>query len=123
MPTADKFASEWQPILIVSQSTLEAAFDEFVTIPGKRCLQRIDNMEEFSKIEVLEVIGDGLNNDFFKDAQVAMVPAIMAMVKELLKGNKPPESLLEGLIIPLRKKRDSDNAMDLPANRAPADGI
>eukprot|EP00644_Phytophthora_capsici_P009456 jgi/Phyca11/107342/e_gw1.13.121.1 len=55
---------------------------------------------------------DGLNNDFFKDTQSIFVPALTAISNELLKGGKPPQSFLEALIIPLKKKGDSDDAMD-----------
>ncbi|CAI5719351.1 unnamed protein product [Peronospora destructor] len=55
---------------------------------------------------------DGLNNDFFKDTQAVMVPAMVAIGNELLAGGKPPKSFLQGWIIPLRKKGDSNDAMD-----------
>ena len=41
-----------------------------------------------------------------------MVPAIVTIDNELLHGGRPPQSFLEGLIIPLRKRGDSADAMD-----------
>ena len=41
-----------------------------------------------------------------------MVLALVAVGNELLNGGRPPKSFLEGLIIPLRKKEDSNDAMD-----------
>ena len=59
-----------------------------------------------------EAGADGLYNEFFKDTQAVMVPAIVALGNELLRGGKPPPSLFEGLTIPLRKRGDSGDAMD-----------
>ncbi|KAE9266852.1 hypothetical protein PR003_g31975, partial [Phytophthora rubi] len=55
---------------------------------------------------------DELNNDFFKDAQAVLVPAMTAISNELLKGGDPPASFLEAIVIPLKKKGDSADAMD-----------
>jgi hypothetical protein len=41
-----------------------------------------------------------------------LVPAMVAISNELLKGGDPPASFLEALIIPLKKKGDSVDAMN-----------
>ncbi|CAH0474160.1 unnamed protein product [Peronospora belbahrii] len=41
-----------------------------------------------------------------------MAPTMVTLGIELLKGGEPPESFLEGLIIPLRKRGDSHDAME-----------
>ncbi|KAE9036079.1 hypothetical protein PR001_g9006 [Phytophthora rubi] len=130
MTVADKFASEWKPILGKTHNTTPSdehgtEFDQFVQIPANRRISEADNeklMAEITQEEVIKAIAalnrhkaagaDGLNNDFFKDAQAVLVPAMLAIGNELLKGGGPPASFLEGLIIPLRKKGDSDDAMD-----------
>uniref|UniRef100_A0AAV1TRZ0 Uncharacterized protein n=1 Tax=Peronospora matthiolae TaxID=2874970 RepID=A0AAV1TRZ0_9STRA len=84
MTTADRFASEWQPILGVvhhrlQRPQLEAAFDAFVQVPASRCLSAFDNGMLIWVISLTEVITaikglnrhkaagmDGLNNDFFQ---------------------------------------------------------
>ena len=55
---------------------------------------------------------DGLNNDFLKDFQALLASALVTIGNELLQGRTPPHSFLECLIIPLRKKSDSMDAMD-----------
>ena len=41
-----------------------------------------------------------------------LAPALVNMSNELMQGRSPPASFLEGLIMPLRKKRYSKDAMD-----------
>ena len=53
---------------------------------------------------------DILNNEFFKDAQAVLVPAMVAIGNELLARGKLPPSFLQGLILPLQKKGDSADA-------------
>ncbi|CAI5747527.1 unnamed protein product [Peronospora destructor] len=55
---------------------------------------------------------DGLGNDFYKDLQSLLVPPLVAVANETIHGAQPPQSFMEALIIPLRKKGDSDDAMD-----------
>ena len=55
---------------------------------------------------------DGLNNDFYKDSAALMVPALVTIGNLILAGADLPPSFLEAFIIPLRKKGDSDDAMD-----------
>ncbi|KAL4163946.1 hypothetical protein KRP22_004570 [Phytophthora ramorum] len=130
MTIVDRFGSEWKPILgkehnEIKSEAMEAEFDAFVTIPAERKVTEQGNqllMRPITTDEVIEAFDalnrhkaagpDGLNNDLFKDAQALLVPAMVAIGNELLKGGEPPKSFLEGLIIPLRKKGDSDNAMD-----------
>ena len=47
---------------------------------------------------------DGLNNDFYKETQAILVPAMFSFRNELLQGRDPPPSFLESLIISLHKK-------------------
>ncbi|KAE9055570.1 hypothetical protein PF010_g32102 [Phytophthora fragariae] len=79
-------------------------------------------MGEITQNEVIQAVAalnrhkaagpDGLNNDFVKDMQSLLVPAMVAISNELLKGGDPPPSFLEALIIPLKKKGDSVDAMN-----------
>uniref|UniRef100_A0AAV1U726 Uncharacterized protein n=1 Tax=Peronospora matthiolae TaxID=2874970 RepID=A0AAV1U726_9STRA len=84
MTTADRFASEWQPILGVvhhqlQRPQLEAAFDAFVQVPAIRRVSAVDNgmlVKDISSTEVITAIEglirhkaagmDGLNNDFLE---------------------------------------------------------
>ncbi|KAG3167782.1 hypothetical protein PI126_g3633 [Phytophthora idaei] len=123
MSTADKLASEW---LWKTHSTVEKAdmkneFDKYVRIPEQRKLSMAENdilMAPVTLQEVIDAIStlnrhkDGLNNDLFKDAQALLAPAMVAISNEFLQGGTPPQSFLEELIIPLRKKGDSVDAMD-----------
>ena len=94
-------------------------------MPTERMLTQNDNellMEPFSLAEVLQAIAslsrhkaagaDGLSNDFIKDFQALLAPALVTIGNDILQGRTPPASFLEGLIIPLRKKGDSEDAMD-----------
>ena len=130
MTTADRFASEWTPILgVVHHSTpfehMATELDTFVQVPADKRISAADNqglMRAISTDEVIQAISalnrhkaagaDGLNNEFFKDAQAVLVPAMVALGNKLLSGGKPPQSFLKGLIIPLRKKGNSADAMD-----------
>ena len=130
MSAADRFASEWKPILgavhnSASPQLLDVQFDAFIKVPDTRQLSAIDSgmlMREICLNEVIDAIGalnrhkaagaDGLNNDFFKDTQAVLAPATVAIGNEFLNGGHPPQSFLEGLIIPLRKQRDSEDALN-----------
>jgi exonuclease III len=130
MSIANRFKSEWQSILgqthnEYAQPELEQKIDKFVEIPESRKISQQQNdslMCEITEDEVIEAVtalnrnkaagADGLNNDFFKDAQSLLVPIMVTIGNEMLKGGEPPLSFLEGLIIPLRKKGDSADAMD-----------
>ena len=130
MSIADKFASEWSPVLGVIHRKqpldgLNAAIQQFVHIPTERVISNAANaalLAEFSEAEVLTAIAglsrrksagpDGLNNDFFKDTTALMVPALVRVSNAIMTGADPPPSFLEALIIPLRKKGDSADAMD-----------
>ncbi|KAG3117770.1 hypothetical protein PI125_g3462 [Phytophthora idaei] len=96
-------------------------FDKYVRIPEQRKLSMAENdilMAPVTLQEVIDAIStlnrhkDGLNNDLFKDAQALLAPAMVAISNEFLQGGTPPQSFLEELIIPLRKKGDSVDAMD-----------
>eukprot|EP00644_Phytophthora_capsici_P008774 jgi/Phyca11/131860/e_gw1.118.5.1 len=55
---------------------------------------------------------DGLNNDFYLDLAPVMVPRLAVVCNEILQGQAPPESFLQAVVVPLRKKGDSSNALD-----------
>ena len=101
------------------------AFEEFFTIPAARKLTSVHNNSLLQPVSLAEVVTaitglnwhkaagpDGLNIDFYKDNQAILAPAMVITENELLQGRDPPPSFLEGLIIPLRKKGDSVDAMD-----------
>ena len=94
-------------------------------MPSYRVLSPEDNARLMMPISLSEVMTairaldrhkaagpDGLNNDFLKDFQALLAPALVTIGNELLQGRTPPHSFLEGLIIPLRKKGDSMDAVD-----------
>jgi hypothetical protein len=130
MNMATKFSTEWLPILgevhsSIADTELERELDAFVTIPEDRQLKAEHNtamLHEITPQEVIRAVAslnrhkaagpDGLNNDFYKDGQAVLVPAMVAISNELLKGGDPPASFLEALIIPLKKKGDSVDAMN-----------
>ena len=104
---------------------MRQAFEAFVTIPANRKMTLIENSSLLQPICLDDVVAaiaglhrhkaagpDGLNNDFYKDNQAILAPAMVILGNELLNGKDPPPSFLEGLIIPLRKKGDSVDAMD-----------
>jgi len=126
MNMATKFSTEWLPILgevhsSIADTELEREFDAFVTIQLK-AEHNTALLHEITPQEVIRAVAslnrhkaagpDGLNNDFYKDAQAVLVPAMVAISNELLKGGDPPASFLEALIIPLKKKGDSVDAMN-----------
>ena len=94
-------------------------------MPTERMLTQNDNellMDPFLLAEVLQATAllsrhkaageDGLSNDFIKDFQALLAPALVTIGNDILQGRTPPDFFLEGLIIPLRKKGDSEDAMD-----------
>ena len=127
---ANNFASEWSPIIgrphnTVPTKNLRQALIGFITMPPDRVLSRTDNARLMMPITLTLVITaitvldrhkaagpDGLNNDFLKDFQALLGPALVTIGNELLQNRAPPKSFLEGLIIPLQKKGDSIDAMD-----------
>ena len=130
MTVAAKFSSEWSPLLgrihrTEPLSSLQAAIQVFVTVPDERRLSSAANaalVAEITEAEVLQAVSelsrhktagpDGLNNDFFKDTSALMVPALLTVSNEILFGAPMPPSFLEALVIPLRKKGDSSDALD-----------
>ena len=94
-------------------------------VPSALKLSGDDNMAIFSCVTEAEVLTavtslsrhkaagpDGLNNDFYKYTPALLVSALVAISNQILEGADPPPSFLEALIIPLRKKGDSIDAMD-----------
>ena len=118
MSIADKFASEWAPVLSSSRQI-------FVTIPEAKRLSHFDNehlLRPITEAEVLYVVKvlsrhkaagqDRLNNDYYKETSALIVPAMVIIINQILDGADLPPSFLTALIIPLQKKGDSDDAMD-----------
>ena len=97
----------------------------FATIPAERRLSTFTNhalMANFSEGDFVQAKSalsrhksadlDGLNNDFYKDTSGLLVPALVVVSNELLHGKHMSPSFLEALVIPLRKKGDSADALD-----------
>ena len=112
MSIADKFASEWSPVLGVNYLKqplhgLNAAIQQFIHIPIERVISKAVNaalLAEFSEAEVLTAIAglsrrkyagpDGLNNGFFRDTTALMVSALVRVSNEIMTGADPPPSIL-----------------------------
>ena len=130
MSIADKFASEWSPVLSVVHrveplAELPRAMLDFVSVPNDRLISTAANnglMVDVTENEVLQAITelsrhkasgpDGLNNDFYKDTSALLAPVLVHVCNQILHGSPMPPSFLEALIIPLRKKGDSPDALD-----------
>ena len=110
---------------MTSLRDLPSAIRRFVRVPSALKLSGDDNMAIFSCVTEAEVLTavtslsrhkaagpDGLNNDFYKYTPALLVSALVAISNQILEGADPPPSFLEALIIPLRKKGDSIDAMD-----------
>ncbi|GMF48220.1 unnamed protein product [Phytophthora fragariaefolia] len=98
---------------------------QIVRIPPDRKVSHSNNellMAEIDEAELTQAVRslqrhkvagpDGLNNDFYKDLTEEVLPALVDVCNNTLKGEPPPKSFLEGTVIPLRKKGDSADAMD-----------
>ncbi|OWZ11839.1 Reverse transcriptase precursor [Phytophthora megakarya] len=127
---ADKFAQEWNDIQGRSHRTvplhdLTCRLDEFAIVPTERRVTDEHNAALTAAMDVYEVVEsiralnrekaagpDGLNNDFYIDMEDVMAPILTRVGNAILNGERPPQTFLEGLIIPLRKKGDSTSAMD-----------
>ena len=85
-------------------------------MPTERMLTQNDNellMDPFLLAEVLQSTAllsrhkaagaDGLNNDFIKDFQALLAPALFTIGNDILQGRTPPASFLKRQIIPLQK--------------------
>ncbi|GMF54113.1 unnamed protein product [Phytophthora fragariaefolia] len=107
----------------VVESELDEEFDKFVQIPSNRRISPQQNQEllqEITEGEARQAIAalnrhkaagpDGLNSDFFKDAEGVLAPSMTTIGNELLDGGEPPPSFLDALSIPLLKKGYSTNA-------------
>ena len=53
---------------------------------------------------------DGLNNDYYKETTSVMVSALVNIRNKILEGSGLLPSFLESLVLPLRKKDDSDDS-------------
>ena len=130
MYSSDQFASEWGPVLSschrsTASDQLHAALQTFVTIPPARRLASSDNdglLRPFTDTEVVCAIKtlrrhksaghDGRNNDFCTDISSPMVLVLIVISIQILVGADLPPSFPTALIIPVRKKGDSDDSMD-----------
>ena len=94
-------------------------------MPTERMLTQNDNellMDPFLLAEVLQATAllsrhkaageDGLSNDFIKDFQALLAPALVTIGNDILQERTPPASFLKRQIIPLQKNGDSEDAMD-----------
>ena len=122
MTTADRFASEGQPILGAVHNSappqlLDAQFNDFVMIPESRHLSATDYsllVHEICLNKVIKAIEalnrhkaagtDLIHNDFYKNTQSVLASAMVAIGNEILHGGHPSQSFLNELIIPLRRQ-------------------
>lgn len=130
MSVAQKMAKEWDYLLGSSHRTtplsaLEGRFDSLITIPvarkvrpadGERLMSIITEEEVESAIKRLQrhkAPGpDRMNNIFYKDRPELLVPTLTRVYNEILQGQSIPDTFKQSIIVPLRKKGDSDSAMD-----------
>lgn len=126
------FVIVWEPIIsrrhsAVSLDQMESSLKNFAAIPRDRKFRIEDNKRLMAAVTEEELRlstavaalqrrkaadVDGLYNDFYRDLSTAMVPRLVGVCNELLQGHKPPYSFLKAVVIPLRKKGDSPNALD-----------
>ncbi|RAW24350.1 hypothetical protein PC110_g19223 [Phytophthora cactorum] len=122
--------SDWNHVLGQSHAAnagaqLEADFTQFVPIPAQQYLGNdeaealanpiletetragIDNLKRYKS-------GDtrGFNHDFYKAFKDALVPGLTKLFNTVLNGDGIPQTFLEAVIVPLRKKDHSSDAMD-----------
>ena len=127
---ANVMAGEWHHIIgrnhaTVSEDQRERLFDKLLQVPAsKRAtkswndlimapIQPDDVETAIKSLQRHKAAGlDGLPNDFYKDCELELVPTLISLYNQLLNGAEMPASFADSLIIPLRKKGDSDNAMD-----------
>ena len=109
----------------VPSTALRSALNRVVSSSSGRAVYTLENralMAVVTEAEVVRAIRalsrqkalgtDGLGNDFYKDLQSLLVPPLVGIANEITNGAQPPRSFMEALIIPLRKKGDSDDVMD-----------
>lgn len=126
----DKFSVTWNNILSFSHRNvrsdkLREAVDQFMQIPPDRRVTTVQNetlmaaIEEedvewaIRRIERRNAAGhDGLGNDFYQDFAEMVVGPLTKLFNAILEGVTPPQSFLKAVVIPLRKKCDSCNALD-----------
>ncbi|TYZ59779.1 hypothetical protein PybrP1_007613 [[Pythium] brassicae (nom. inval.)] len=123
-------AAEWQHVIGEVHSPLRATaratlFDSSVRITANRKVTTEWNDRLTSSIEEVEVAAaiqplsrhkapgpDQLPNDFFADCKDALIPWLTPLFNKINAGGPMLASFAEGLIIPLGKNGDSDNAID-----------
>ncbi|OWZ07213.1 RxLR effector protein [Phytophthora megakarya] len=109
----------------LSPADMAIHLGKFVQIPKNRRVQTSENsllMGPISEEEVLDAIKglqrnkaggeDGLNNDFYLDCAEGISAQLAHICNTLLDGQPPPKSFLKAVVVPLRKKGDSPNALD-----------
>ena len=130
MSIADKFASERALTLsssyrTIAEKKLSASLQHFATIPMEQRLAALHNDRLLWPITEAEVLlaahglsrhkaasEGGFNNIFYTDTATLLMPALVIISKEILNGANMSPLFLAALIIPPRKKGDSDVAMD-----------
>ncbi|TYZ57467.1 hypothetical protein PybrP1_006371 [[Pythium] brassicae (nom. inval.)] len=123
-------ATEWHRIIGVTHAPMGLArrdrlFDEHIRILGNRMVTQDWNeplMVTITEGEVNAAIWsmarymapglDQLPMDFFADCRRELAPWLAPQFDAILKGGAMLRTFKEGLIILLRKNRDSDNALD-----------
>ena len=107
----------------VPAPALHHALRDFINVPSERILSANVNALLLADITLEEVLvaitlinrhkatgPDELNDDFLKDFQVLLAPALVN-ITNYCRDALPPASFLEGLIIPIRKRGYSQDAM------------
>ena len=108
MSIADKFASEWAPVLSGCHRTallplLASDLLEFASVPPEQRLTSDDNKRLLRPITDAEALAavvklhrrksagpDGLNNDFYKVTAALLVPALVIISNQILAGSELP---------------------------------
>lgn len=128
--TAERMASEWNDILGASHATVEPAripeeLQKFHEVPAHHRLSPKDQSALAAPItteEVIETINQlprdksggssRLSHDFYKDFKEELAECLVEVYRAIQNGALVPESFLDVIIVPLRKKGDSPIAMD-----------
>ncbi|EGZ30441.1 hypothetical protein PHYSODRAFT_411873, partial [Phytophthora sojae] len=118
----ERFSRVWATIMgqrysCLTPQQMEAALKAFATVPLERRVQLEDNkrlLVPITEDDLLAAVADlqrnkaggedGLNNDFYLDLAVSMIPRLVTVCNDLLQGSPPPDSFLKAVVVPLRKK-------------------
>lgn len=123
-------SKEWDLVLgrshrLTPKRRLKSQLARFVTIPAAMQITEEDNASLLRRITDEEVTAairtlqrnksagpDGLGNDFYKDFEDLVTARLTSTFNGILHGEAMPATFGASLIVPLRKKGDSTNAMD-----------